>query len=154
LLSTESMRSSPHVPLGFWIVALAASALAGCSRGDEPKVDTTETTKAVVLGPPSVCKPIPSTRSNDAPPMPAETKVSERAFEGSPQPSIATAPSAESIAEPYLRPPLYESHGSTFSDVGIPYALPSVPVEPPAPPVAPPAAPPAPSPFPESSFGP
>jgi hypothetical protein len=76
-------------------------------------------------------------------------------------------PDVESTESPYSRPPLHEPNGSTYSDVGMPYPLPSVPAQlPRTMPIAPPPeTPPSfetsfdPAPasnggFPETSFGP
>jgi hypothetical protein len=61
-------------------------------------------------------------------------------------------PDPASVAS-YLRPPLHEPNGSTYSDVGMPYPLPDVVVVDPRAPrrAAPPPEAPA---FVESSFGP
>jgi hypothetical protein len=143
------MRSL-HGNLSHAAVVLAALALVACSRDSGQCVGTTQTTGAAVpapdplgggeltIQPPPRPATAPRTRSEPTPtgePPPAQSKQN--------------AP----VDNPYTRPPLHESQGSNYTDVGVPYPLPNVPPEPRGPARPPPAAPPEAPPIPETSFG-
>ena len=139
------------------MVVLATLGLVGCGVRRDRSVGTSQTTSAVVLAT-AICPPAAPATSNATGPV-DEGELSPRSSSaeeesGGPVSAIETTPvNGESAAVPYLRPPLYESNGSTFSDVGIPYPLPSV-VEPPPAPTGSSMPQPALAPFFETSFGP
>jgi hypothetical protein len=120
--------------------AIAMSLLAGCGSRAHPEVDVTSTTGAIVTGAKRV--------------QPDERPVlSERTLEALPPPLNEDTRAVDAgEVPPYQRPPLHESRGSTYSDVGMPYPTPSVPAVEPSPPRRSP--PSVPAPFPETSFGP
>ena len=158
---------------------LSALTLCACGRSgqSEERVGEGQTTSAVVVRQTGEAGPAP-TRTACLPEVAeavravraADEEVGERAFRAPPQVFVVretaalgaadasageALPSSRQPAEPaYLRPPLYDSNGSTFSDVGMPYPIPSA--SPPLPQAtsSPPPAPPAPAPFFETSFGP
>jgi len=134
------MRSRLDVSPTPWIVALVA--LTGCGQSGGGGVGLGQTTNTAVLAVPSVVRTSPSVWVVDAPVTSTVAQaLEERELEMPTEPASPLS----------LSPPRYESNGSTFSDVGTPYPLPSVLVEPTQPPVTPP--PPAPAPFFETSFG-
>lgn len=142
------MRSPvPEVRLVSAIRVLAALALVGCHTDSDHHVGASETTtvlvteSASVAAPPACVPEVLSTASPHFPQNPGDLGV--------------TSMQGEPDADIYASPPLHETNGSSrYSDVGMPYPIPSAAVfdtwPPPTTATAPPAAPP---PFPETSFG-
>jgi hypothetical protein len=121
---------------------------AGCATKTDRVVDTTQGERTLE-------------RSPQAPSASGDNGGGSISIDETPRPDIASTES------PYSRPPLHEPSGSTYSDVGMPYPLPSVPAQLPhtMPTAPPPETPPSfetsfgPAPasngaFPETSFGP
>ena len=147
-IDATTMRSPlPEVRLVSAIQVLAALALVGCHPSSDHNVGASETT--IVLGGertsvaalPAFVPEVPSTGWPYLPQSPGDLGV--------------TSMQGEPDADIYASPPLHETNGSSrYSDVGMPYPIPSADFDPMPPPTtvtAPPAAPP---PFPETSFRP
>jgi hypothetical protein len=139
------MRSLRHVSPTRFINALVVLALTGCGQSGGGTVGSGQTTNAVVLVAPSVARTSPSACIVDAPVASTATPALEERGLEMPTNRAST---------PSLHSPRYESNGSTLSDVGTPYPLPSVLVEPARSPGAAPPPSPEPEPFFETSFGP
>ena len=127
------MRRLLLVRATYAIATLTTLASSGCATKIDRDVDTTQTTSAAA-----------STKSVE---MPSSSNGGENiSINETPRPDI------ESTESPHLHFPLHEPNGSTYGDVGMPYPLPSVPVQlPRATPTAPSSETP---PFFETSFGP
>jgi hypothetical protein len=128
-----------HVILTAAVTALVVSA---CGLNGDRALATTQTTSAAaeakiaprqdsfacveVASPTSTVRQLAGERDLHAwPQSPNEHETAGK------RPSIEETPQSdvESVENPYSRSPLHEPRGTTYSDVGIPYPLPSIPVD-------------------------
>jgi hypothetical protein len=138
------MKAHMHCVPSLLVTALA---VAGCARNPNRGPELTQTTSAEIdlSG---------SAKSASAAGGRVADVAAEKELRPWPEPMELPGAASSSESTPaYDRPPLHEPMGSTYSDVGMPYPLPDVPVDRGgAGNDAPTTRPPSPTPFFESSF--
>jgi hypothetical protein len=144
------MRSVLDVRVTFAVAVLTVHALVGCGLRSDCPVGTPQVTSAVVADKANTSTPSGGKFEAVQQPIRAQDESSAATTSTHEAPRADVAP----VENPYARPPLHEPNGSNYSDIGMPYPLPSVSVVTQLPRVTPVEPAPAAPPFFETSFRP